>query len=41
VQIGEQLVVEGPKGKHTVPVPKGVEVQQADGILVLVRQDDK
>ena len=41
VQIGEQLVVEGPKGKLTVPVPKGVEARQADGILVLVRQDDK
>jgi large subunit ribosomal protein L6 len=41
VQIGEQLLVEGPKGKLTVPVPKGIEVRQADGILELVRQDDK
>ena len=41
VQIGEQLLVEGPKGKLTVPVPKGVEARQADGVLELVRQDDK
>lgn len=40
VQIGEQLLVEGPRGKLTVPVPKGVEARQADGILVIVRQDD-
>jgi len=41
VQIGEQLLVEGPKGKLTVPVPKGVEARQADGVLELVRQDDQ
>jgi large subunit ribosomal protein L6 len=41
VQIGEQLLVEGPKGKLTVPVPKGVEARQSDGILELVRQDDQ
>jgi len=41
VQIGEQLLVEGPKGKLTVPVPKGIEARQADGILELVRQDDQ
>jgi len=41
VQIGEQLLVEGPKGKLTVPVPQGVEARQSDGVLELVRQDDK
>jgi large subunit ribosomal protein L6 len=41
VQIGEQLLVEGPKGKLTVPVPAGIEVRQADGALVFARQSDQ
>jgi large subunit ribosomal protein L6 len=40
VNIGEQLQVEGPKGKLTVPVPAGITVSQKDGIVQLSRQDD-
>ena len=41
VQIGEQLVVEGPKGKLSVPVPAGIEVHQSDSILSLTRKSDE
>lgn len=39
--IGEQLQVEGPKGKLTVPIPAGIRLEQRDGILELVRDNDK
>src|ERR1700675_4076170 len=35
--IGDQLLVEGPKGKQTVPVPRGITLLQKDGILELRR----
>jgi large subunit ribosomal protein L6 len=41
VQIGERLLVEGPKGKLSVPIPGGIAVRQADGALVLSREDDQ
>ena len=41
VQIGEQLSVEGPKGKLTVPIPQGIRMRQADGSLVIERAGDK
>jgi large subunit ribosomal protein L6 len=41
VQIGEQILVEGPKGKLTVPVPGGIEVRQSDGSLLIKGQDDE
>ena len=41
IQVGEQLQVEGPKGKLTVPIPEGVRLEQKDGILELVRDSDK
>jgi large subunit ribosomal protein L6 len=41
IRIGEQLVVEGPKGTLTVPVPRGIELRQADGVLTVVRESDK
>jgi large subunit ribosomal protein L6 len=41
VNIADQLLVEGPKGKLTVPVPKGVKVRQADGHLEIVRDGDQ
>ncbi|MCX6621057.1 MAG: 50S ribosomal protein L6 [Acidobacteria bacterium] len=41
VAIGDQLQVEGPKGKLTVPIPNGVRIEQRDGILELVRDGDK
>lgn len=41
VQIGEQLTVEGPKGKLTVPLPEGVEARQRDSELVFTRSADR
>jgi large subunit ribosomal protein L6 len=38
--IGEQLVVEGPKGKQTVPVPPGITVTQKDGVVELRRDGE-
>src|ERR1700730_13160914 len=35
--IGEELLVEGPKGKQTVPIPQGITLNQKDGILELQR----
>lgn len=41
VQIGEQLLVEGPKGKLTVPIPPGIRVERQDGTLVVRRDGDR
>jgi large subunit ribosomal protein L6 len=41
VTIGDQLVVEGPKGKQTVPVPAGVTLRQEDGTLHIARDTDQ
>jgi large subunit ribosomal protein L6 len=41
ISIGEQLHVEGPKGKLTVPIPAGVRLKQADGILNIERDGDQ
>lgn len=41
VRIGKELQVDGPKGKLTVPIPAGVRIQQADGRLDVVREDDQ
>jgi large subunit ribosomal protein L6 len=38
--IGEQLLVEGPKGKQTVPIPPGISVIQKDGNVELQRDGD-
>jgi large subunit ribosomal protein L6 len=40
VQIGDELEVTGPKGTLKVPIPHGVHVQQADGRLEVVRDND-
>ena len=40
ISIGEQLQVEGPKGKLTVPIPSGVRIKQADGVLNIERDSD-
>jgi large subunit ribosomal protein L6 len=40
VSVGEQLQVEGPKGKLTVPIPQGISIQQADGSLHIKRETD-
>ncbi len=41
IQIGDQIQVEGPKGKLTVPIPTGVRIEQKDGHLEVVRDSDK
>src|SRR5512135_3634149 len=41
VNIGNELQVEGPKGKLMVPVPKGVHVRQSDGHLEIARDGDE
>jgi large subunit ribosomal protein L6 len=41
IQIGDRLEVTGPKGTLTVPIPAGVHIQQADGRLDVVRDNDK
>lgn len=39
--IGEELRVEGPKGKLSVPIPQGIRLEQQDGTLNVLREDDK
>ena len=41
IQIGDQLKVEGPKGKLTVPVPEGVRIRQADSHMEISRDGDQ
>lgn len=41
INIGDELFVEGPKGKLKVPVPEGITVRQADGNLELLRDSDQ
>src|SRR5437016_14670280 len=38
--IGNELLVEGPKGKQTVPIPAGVTIRQENGIVELQRDGD-
>lgn len=38
--IGEQLEVTGPKGKLSVPIPQGVSIEQANGVLEVKRASD-
>jgi large subunit ribosomal protein L6 len=38
--IGEELRVEGPKGKLSVPIPQGIRFEQQDGTLNVVREND-
>src|SRR5579875_1964979 len=41
VNIGAQLDVQGPKGKLSVPIPPGIRIEQRDGRLEVVRENDK
>src|SRR5580658_2068052 len=41
ITMGEELLVEGPKGKLNVPMPEGIEARQNDGILEVVRDSDQ
>ncbi len=40
IQIGEDLKVEGPKGKLTVPIPSGIRLEQNNGTLEVKRESD-
>jgi large subunit ribosomal protein L6 len=41
IEIGGQLEVTGPKGKLTVPIPKGITFEQSNGILEVKRASDE
>jgi large subunit ribosomal protein L6 len=41
ITVGHEVVVEGPKGRQTVPVPEGITFNQKDGKLELQRDGDK
>lgn len=41
INVGDQLLVEGPKGKLTVPIPPGIRLEQKDNHLELTRESDK
>src|SRR5438552_18567371 len=40
IQIGAQLEVTGPKGKLTVPIPRGISLEQSAGKLEVKRDSD-
>jgi large subunit ribosomal protein L6 len=40
ITVGDRLQVEGPKGKLSVPIPKGITIRQNDGNLELLRDGD-
>jgi len=40
IKVGDQLTVEGPKGKQIVPVPKGITFSEKDGVLTVLRDGD-
>jgi large subunit ribosomal protein L6 len=40
ITVGDELLVEGPKGKQTVPIPGGITLKQENGILELQRDGD-
>jgi large subunit ribosomal protein L6 len=40
ITVGDQLLVEGPKGKQSVPVPAGITFRQENGILELQRASE-
>jgi large subunit ribosomal protein L6 len=41
ITVGSELLVEGPKGKQTVPVPPGITFTQKDGVFEIQRDGDK
>ena len=41
IAIGNEIAVEGPKGKLKVPIPQGISVRQADGTLEILRDSDQ
>lgn len=40
ITIGSELLVEGPKGKQTVPIPAGISMHQENGVLEFQRDGD-
>ena len=40
ITVGPQLLVEGPKGKLTVPVPQGIRVEKVDSTMEIKREND-
>src|SRR5262245_35816730 len=40
ISIGDLLEVQGPKGKLTVPIPRGISIEQANGRLEVKRESD-
>ncbi len=41
IQIGDELSVQGPKGKLTVPIPAGIRFEQNNGTLNVLRDSDE
>lgn len=41
ISVGEQLQVEGPKGKLNVPIPAGITVKEENGVMQLARAGDE
>lgn len=41
INIADQLEVQGPKGKLTVPIPGGISIEQGPGVLEIKRVSDK
>jgi len=40
LNIGEELRVEGPKGNLSVPIPQGIRLEQNNGTLNILREND-
>jgi large subunit ribosomal protein L6 len=40
ITVGEELLVEGPKGKQSVPLPAGITATQKDGVLEFLRESN-
>lgn len=40
VTVGKEMLVEGPKGKVTVPVPGGIRIEQNGSLLEVKRESD-
>jgi large subunit ribosomal protein L6 len=41
ISIADQLQVEGPKGKLSVPIPEGIRIEQQNGHLQVQRESDR
>lgn len=40
ITVGDQLMVEGPKGKQSVPIPPGITIRQENGVVEIQRDGD-